>query len=668
MSQREFHPGDVVSHRTWGIGLIVETYPGASPEVKIDFQNKPQHRMSLQLARSSLTILLPNGLEVLFIKFPEKLANWSEEAPLKLIGAALADINKPAKPMEIRNRIENKHLLKTSWDNWWKRVQPALRDSPQFVKNSNGSYELAVSPEQIPEIPLPAAPQKKKKEVVNSAAAKEIASKVLSGEVSLGDLKGAEVLKRVLKELLRKNTPMESASAAFLKVTDGPVVNIRIVIDGLNKAKRLPELIRTLEQIVSSVQNSYITGGRDIEERKREHVIAKLGLLEDGAKKIVTYPVSAEFAQGITAFTKSAFGFSLDLWQEGMPKWRADSISGILTAVAVFAEKDPQLRKTISTFIAAHACGISTKIGVTEELIRKFGEAEKAALGDEVLSAAIELSPQFAKQYFERHVATWEKPKWILVYLRKAFPNWTLESLFEILKKNRDMLRAQDLAEYAELVVALTATSSLLGSSALLSLQSELDNALSDALIGKQAWAERIPTSTLNSIAKVMDAKLRAEKEQSLHTRNEMESEIHALRGELEEERSRVARQEEEIKRLQSGYRVPEKWATFYGKKEIAEGLVDLYQGAFLSGDSSIDTDTRRWLLLRIEILLQRKGITTFGKVGEKEKYDPALHEFVAGTQEITDMISVVCPGFQWEDPSGNRIILSRARVSSYRG
>jgi len=44
------------------------------------------------------------------------------------------------------------------------------------------------------------------------------------------------------------------------------------------------------------------------------------------------------------------------------------------------------------------------------------------------------------------------------------------------------------------------------------------------------------------------------------------------------------------------------------------------------------------------------------------------LHEFVAGTQEITDMISVVCPGFQWEDPSGNRIILSRARVSSYGG
>ena len=273
MSQREFHPGDVVSHRTWGIGLIVEIYPGASPEVKSDFQNKPQHRMSLQLARSSLTILLPNGLEALFIKFPEKLANWSEEASLKLIGAALADINKPAKPMEIRNRIENKHLLKTSWDNWWKRVQPALRDSPQFVKNSNGSYELAVSPEQIPEIPLPAAPQKKKKEVVNSAAAKEIASKVLSGEVSLGDLKGTEVLKRVLKELLRKNTPVESASAAFLKVTDGPVVNIRIVIGGLNKAKRLPELIRTLEQIVSSVQNSYITGGRDIEERKREHVI-----------------------------------------------------------------------------------------------------------------------------------------------------------------------------------------------------------------------------------------------------------------------------------------------------------------------------------------------------------------------------------------------------------
>lgn len=668
MNQREFHPGDVVSHHAWGIGVIVEVDPDASPELKIDFQNKRQHQMNLQLARSSLTVLVPNGLEALFVKSPQELANWSEEAPLKLIGAALADINKPAKPMEIKDHIEHKHLLNTSWGNWWKRVQPAIADSPQFRKRSNGSYELAVSLDQIPKTPLPAVLQKKKKEALSSAAAKEIAVKVINGEASLGDIKGAEVLKPILKELLRKDTPVEPASAAFLKVTDGPVVNIRIVINGLSKAKRLPELIRTLEQIVSGIRNSYITSHYDIEEKKREHVIAKLGLLEYGAKKIVAYPFSAGFAREITAFTEYALGFALDLWQEGMPKWRAHSISGILSAVAIVGEKNLQVRKIISTFIGEYACEVSTKIGIAEELIRKFGEAEKTAFRDEVFGAAIELSPQFATQYFERHVASQERSNWISVFLRKIFPNRTLESLFEILKKNRNVLRARDLTKYAELVAALAAANSLVGSSELVSLQSELDSALIDTLMGKQTGAERVPTSVLNSIGKVIDAKLQAERKQSMQIRHEMESKINSLHGELEEERIRVSRQEDEIERLQSGYRVPEKWATFYGKKEIAEGLVRIHQEAFLADDPGIDTSTRRWLLLRMEILLQRKGITPFGDVGNKEKYDPALHDFVVSTQETTDMVTVVCPGFRWEDPSGNKIILSRARVSSSRG
>lgn len=668
MNQREFHPGDVVSHHAWGIGVIVEVDPDASPELKIDFQNKRQHQMNLQLARSSLTVLVPNGLEALFVKSPQELANWSEEAPLKLIGAALADINKPAKPMEIKDHIEHKHLLNTSWGNWWKRVQPAIADSPQFRKRSNGSYELAVSLDQIPKTPLPAVLQKKKKEALSSAAAKEIAVKVINGEASLGDIKGAEVLKPILKELLRKDTPVEPASAAFLKVTDGPVVNIRIVINGLSKAKRLPELIRTLEQIVSGIRNSYITSHYDIEEKKREHFIAKLGLLEYGAKKIVAYPFSAGFAREITAFTEYALGFALDLWQEGMPKWRAHSISGILSAVAIVGEKNLQVRKIISTFIGEYACEVSTKIGIAEELIRKFGEAEKTAFRDEVFGAAIELSPQFATQYFERHVASQERSNWISVFLRKIFPNRTLESLFEILKKNRNVLRARDLTKYAELVAALAAANSLVGSSELVSLQSELDSALIDTLMGKQTGAERVPTSVLNSIGKVIDAKLQAERKQSMQIRHEMESKINSLHGELEEERIRVSRQEDEIERLQSGYRVPEKWATFYGKKEIAEGLVRIHQEAFLADDPGIDTSTRRWLLLRMEILLQRKGITPFGDVGNKEKYDPALHDFVVSTQETTDMVTVVCPGFRWEDPSGNKIILSRARVSSSRG
>lgn len=668
MGQREFRPGDVVIHRNWGVGLITAVDSSTSLGIKIDFKYKPQHQMSLYLAQSNLTILPADGLEALFIKYPERLANWGEEAPFKLIGAALADINRPTKPLEIRNRIENKHILKMSWGNWWKRVQPVIRELPQFRRNSKGFYELVASLEQIPTVPLPSAPQKKKKEAVDSTTAKEIAAKVLAGEVNLGDIKGAEVLKPVLKELFRKNAPVQQASAACLKVVDGPVVNIRMVLERLNKAKRPSELIRVLEQIVSSVRNLYTAGGQDIEEKKRGHFIAKIGLVEDGVKKILDDPVSPELVSEIIALTELLLDFALNFWQENTSKWRADLLSGILSAVAILGQNNLQVRQTIGTFISAYASGASTKIGVAEELIKKFGDAEKTVFENELLDAAVKLSPQFAKLYFSRIVVDRKQPGWILDFLGNLFPNQTLESLLEIFKKNRDILRQQNLIEYVELVAGLAATSSLLGSSASYSFSSELESTLIDALINKQTGPEDEATGTLGLISKVIDAKLRAETELALHVRNEMESEIRTLQEEQEEERGRVAKQHEEIKRLQSGYRIPEKWATFHGKKEIAEGLAELYQEALLSRGPGIDTGTRRWLLLRIEILFQRNGINLLGKVGDKEKYNPSLHEFTADKSKIAETVIIVCPGFEWEDPNGNRIILSRARVSNYGG
>ncbi|MBI4304290.1 MAG: hypothetical protein HY665_08155 [Chloroflexi bacterium] len=656
MSPVEFHPGDVVSHPTFGVGRIISIESGESPSLVISFPNMPPHPMSLRVATSSLTIRSPEGFEALSVNSPTLLNKWADEAPFKLVGCVLVDIGKPAKPGEIRERIESRQLLKTPWEQWWKKVQQAIKGS-SFFKVSKGTYGLAVPFAQIPEAPLPAAAPKSKKRPIDAATAKDIARKVLSGEAQLSG--GAEVLKPVLKELLRKDTPPQAAHEAFLKVAEGNAKEIRIVTDALIRAKKPGEVIAILEKLVESVRAQYLASQSDIPEADRERTLSRLGQLEESLKRL--FAATGSGSLELAPLSDSAIRLAVDIWQENPSKWRADMVGRLVGAAAAVSGIRADNRYAIWCAIAVSQARVAAKVDVAQQLVSRL--RAKATLDEEVLRVAAEYSPEFAVEYFGRRVSQPDQPHWIISFLKRALPGQTVESMTKIAKRNREVHCDETLLETAELMAIMAAAGSLMGKVSLDLTPKEFVKSLIDA-IGPENRQPPPADLFQTSMREFLDRILEEERSQSKQQQSKLESEIQALKEQSQKSDLRVGRQEDEIRRLQSGYRVPEKWAAYSGKKEIIEDLARFYQEVSISKDPTLDAATRAWLLTRLEIILQRKGVTRLGQAGAVQKFDPASHEFIAGTKEISDTVTIVCPGFQWEDPNGNRVILLRSIVS----
>ena len=84
-----------------------------------------------------------------------EVISWVEKAPLKLIGATLTDLGGSGDEKNLETRLEP--VFRGSgveWSNWWKKVRPALKDSPEYFKFQKNRYALITSVQYIPIEPL----------------------------------------------------------------------------------------------------------------------------------------------------------------------------------------------------------------------------------------------------------------------------------------------------------------------------------------------------------------------------------------------------------------------------------------------------------------------------------------------------------------------------------
>ena len=144
--------GTVVSHRQLGPGQIVDV---DDDQVMVDFVSEPGNASSMSRndAKESLRRLQDEGLEARLILAPEETQRWAEESPLRLVAAALTDNSaRRASAKDLREKLEVKVIKPERWTSWWKKVQNALKESPQFSYNSDSSpqmYRLRAKPEEV---------------------------------------------------------------------------------------------------------------------------------------------------------------------------------------------------------------------------------------------------------------------------------------------------------------------------------------------------------------------------------------------------------------------------------------------------------------------------------------------------------------------------------------
>ena len=75
----------------------------------------------------------PDGLKTSLSKDRESTLRWVEEAPLRLVAAALVDANRrTATVAEIRSTLSPEVIKSEDWNKWWNIVRVGLRDSRHF--------------------------------------------------------------------------------------------------------------------------------------------------------------------------------------------------------------------------------------------------------------------------------------------------------------------------------------------------------------------------------------------------------------------------------------------------------------------------------------------------------------------------------------------------------
>lgn len=122
--------GDAVFHRSWGIGKIVSN---DGDFCVIDFDNKKNHRMDLDMASKSLTRLPKDHLWLMARDQPEELKNLAANDPESFLRIVLNSFGKEMLLKDMKQEIiKAKVLTESAWTSWWNRNKKIFKTNPAF--------------------------------------------------------------------------------------------------------------------------------------------------------------------------------------------------------------------------------------------------------------------------------------------------------------------------------------------------------------------------------------------------------------------------------------------------------------------------------------------------------------------------------------------------------
>lgn len=662
-----FSPGDVVSHHEWGVGRVVEVKTEPEAHIIVDFPNKRSHQIKAQLANDALHKLPADGLEALLLREPDKVAQWGQHAPLKLIGAALADLERPARVADLKAKLHGRDLLTSKWETWWKRVQPVVKESPLFDVGVDRSYRLVSQVDQIPEEPLPSAPKKVRPTRMSGTQVQEMASELEAGQIKFESLKGAKNLRMLAREIVRRTSASQGARAAIRKALDGPVLPIRFILEELSSSGRPTESIEVLLHYTDSIQVLARRPGREKGTKVGEHIVAKLHLLDDTTKRLAEHHQLPEDPLPLSPFVKALLQLALTIRRESTSTWRSEAVDCVSSAMASLAAGQPSVFDIVGEYLATQESDISRKVAVTGSLLARVPPACRSEAVDRLLIRSLVGPPEFAEECFARYLGADEQLNWLSSALQRSCDTTALEVLARLLRRKSTRLDAQEQVTCLELAIGIASVSrkahATLGPLIMDRLKERLDVVSRET---SQATLRASLESVLDVIEGTALAKVNEERETFAGIRANLESNMTNLQEAVQTSRRESARLKEMVEQLKSSYHLPEQWTEFKGKKEVLEGLAGLYQEISLAKESGVDAEATAWVLQRLQNVLLKHGVSKFGQMEGPEDYDPALHQFIPGFEGTGKEVKIQSPGFQWQDPAGNKITLARAKVVKY--
>ncbi len=125
-----FDKGVYVWHKSWGLGKVLEI---EGDKVKIDFENKNNHEMSLEIALRALEVL-DNDHILIWLKFKkEELKDLMQKDPLKVIEIVLKSNGGKVSLTDLKNYFVEDIISNSEWSRWWNNAKKLILSSDRII-------------------------------------------------------------------------------------------------------------------------------------------------------------------------------------------------------------------------------------------------------------------------------------------------------------------------------------------------------------------------------------------------------------------------------------------------------------------------------------------------------------------------------------------------------
>ena len=657
MSAQELKLNAVVRHKERGVGRVVELEEDGQ-WVLIDFQRSPGHRMAKQLALTSLTILPYDGLEAALQDSPETVYSWVSEAPLKLVAAALTDLDRrTGKAGDLRDKLDLRVLRSrgASFDNWWKRVQPAVKESRHFYPNGrNGwTFTRGVTVADVPASPLSSAARGSRTTKKETEPFSVLLSKVSCGEGGLHEFPNQRQRSQALKHLVANDdwdwfVGEQSAEHLLANV---PVC--RMVFKVLGVPEHFGRLLDGLHRISRCLTQA--DGDRN---RTDPWIIAR-------AEMIVEIVNSAVGRAGLSSHQEAVRGLGesfvyLHLALTGIEaKWARHSERAGAAAEQLQHGLARILNASPPSVHSAWSAGFWAALMRTpfstrrffDSLARRLESSARLLLWQEMFHTGLSDGTSDEQiNELNRLLDTLSEPERTRVaqlsMVRAADAGIARQGALKFVATSRLAGQSPDRADRLSMLVM----AALLLAEAEDPIVAHAANQLGDAFDGLMDEGDRpVAYALLSGIRARFDQRLQ-------HLTGEMEEQRDAYDVELERKR----REEERLRQQNETFRAQMASGRQESRLEVRREMLleigDILQRALRQGSPT--EDRLLDVIARIPVALGAGGGEPLGTVGETVPYDPRLHHSTVGIPSGT-LVRLVAPGVVARGESfGDRVIL----------
>lgn len=128
----KFREGAYVYHSSgWGVGKVVAVDPFLK-QIKVDFEGKPGHRISLDVVDSILSPLDPGSFHALRFEGGAELRRLRDENPVRLMDLVFEAFGRELTLKELRGHLVPSVVPAENWVRWWNRTKNLLRETGMY--------------------------------------------------------------------------------------------------------------------------------------------------------------------------------------------------------------------------------------------------------------------------------------------------------------------------------------------------------------------------------------------------------------------------------------------------------------------------------------------------------------------------------------------------------